>query len=92
MLFHFGRFDKRATAGKKHVGADSRWLFSGHIVLASPARKNPFRMLGEPLLRILLPAHQTSRQRQALERALFDAGAGCPLQAEDEYECGHELF
>jgi len=74
------------------VGACSGRLLPGHVVLASPTRENPFRMLGEPLLRILLAAHQTSRQRQALERALFDAGAWYPLQAEDEYECGHELF
>jgi hypothetical protein len=40
----------------------------------------------------LLPVRKATRQRQILDRPLFDAGSGRGLQTEDKNKRDHEIF
>jgi len=87
MLFH-SRLLHKADATRSAPSADRRLcrLLRRHVVLASPARQHPFRMLGEPFRGIVLAAYQAGLQREILNLTLFGARIRRALETKDEHK------
>ena len=87
MLFH-SRLLHKADATRSVPSADRRLcrLLRRHVVLTSPARQHPFRMLGEPFRGIVLAAYQTGLQREILDWTLLGARIRRALETKDEHK------